>query len=173
MVGNLRRLDRRRPAAKREGEERDRGVARARNVEDLPRLGRDVMRRGLSLKSIMPCSPNVISKQLVSQDARTSRARREKGASSFASGIDRIGRRQTRRVKGFRSVGFDRRAPDRQSIVRCGFGSAVDDLARALGISTNLCDKFRTEKSLAVILENDRVDFRGTTCRTSAVIVAI
>ncbi len=49
VIGDFRGFDRRRVAAKREGEERDRGVARAGNIEDLPRLGRNVMR-------LLPCA---------------------------------------------------------------------------------------------------------------------
>ena len=45
VIGNFRRLDRRRAATERESKERDRGVAGAGNIEDLLRFRRDVVRR--------------------------------------------------------------------------------------------------------------------------------
>src|ERR1041384_1106227 len=43
VIGNFRRLDRGSPAAKRQSKKRNRGIASTVNVEDLPRLGRNMM----------------------------------------------------------------------------------------------------------------------------------
>src|SRR5437868_7663913 len=44
VIGNVRRLQRSCAAAKREREQSNRGIARARNIKDLLRFGRHVMR---------------------------------------------------------------------------------------------------------------------------------
>ena len=50
VVGNFRRFNRSRSADERKSKERDGGVAGAGNIENLPRFGRDVVRRLVLLK---------------------------------------------------------------------------------------------------------------------------
>ena len=156
VIGDLGRFERGGAAAKREREQSDGGVARTGDIENLARLRGNVMGRLVMLEKnhalFAESDENVFRLPFLEQSLADSKKLGVPGwivlgVAPWNSGSE----------EGFGSVRFyDGHAAPGDGMV--GVGIRSDDFAGGVGVPRNLRDEVGSQKSFAVIFENNGVD---------------